>query len=169
MRRRVNTRPLAQCFLFFCISTQDFLQCLVRAHARVRIPHFFLAGAHRYAICNHWHCFASLSVVDGSDQSWLRFPLTTDHIIWLPVLSHNPLLRAQWQFLRGNAKHSNFLPTVASSPFFLPPCLSATVCVSRYLASFREVGKGSPKGTGRSRARATSSQNSSDNWTTPLP
>lgn len=144
VRRRVNTQPLAQCFLLFCISTQDFLQCLVQAHAQVRILHFFLACAHRHAICSRWRCFASLPVVDGSDQSWLRLPLTTDHIIWLPVLSHNPLLRAQWQFLMGNAKHSNFLPTVASSPFFLPPCLSAMVCVSRYLASCKRAGKRQP-------------------------
>lgn len=52
----------------------------------------------------------------GSGSFWLYTKLS------ISVLLHNPDLRDQWQFLRGNVKHSNFLSTVASSPFF---CLSA--------------------------------------------
>lgn len=86
------------------------------------------------------------SVVDESDQSWPRLPLTVHQIIWLTVLPHNPHLRDQWQFLRGDVKHSNFLPTVASSPFFcLSSLLPAIVHISRYLASFSKMWKVSPK------------------------
>lgn len=63
----------------------------------------------------------SLSVTDGSDQSWLRPLLTGDQIIWLTLLSHNPHVRAQWKFFWSNAKHSNFLSTVVSSLFFYLP------------------------------------------------
>lgn len=63
----------------------------------------------------------SLSVADGSDQSWLRPLLTGDQIIWLTLLSHNPHVKAQWKFLWSNAKHSNFLSTVVSSLFFYLP------------------------------------------------
>lgn len=103
-------------FLFFSACSCDILE-----------SEFFICfclgyGAHQYSLCCHWDLFASLSVVYGSAQSWLRLPLTVHQIIWLTVLLHSPHLRDQWQFLRGNVKHSNFLSAVASSPFF---CLSA--------------------------------------------
>lgn len=94
-------------------------------------------GPYQYAVCNPWHHFASLSVVGGSDQIWLRLPLSVDTIVWPTVLLHNPCFRDQWQFLRGIAKHSSFLSTVASFPFF---------CLPAYQQWFMSAGILSPSG-----------------------
>lgn len=108
--------------------------------------------------------FASLSVADGSAQSWLRLPLTIHEIIHLTVLPHNPRFRDQWQFLRSNAKHFNFLSAVTSSPFSTLSAISNGLHQQiSYL--LQQV---SPKSTGRSGAHAPSPQNSSAKCFTPL-
>lgn len=104
------------CWVFACW----FLVFLVPdPHSWVRIFNFFLAGLWYSPICSlRPLCFIVCCSWECSELT--QAPLPVHEIICLTVLPHSPRVRDQWQFLRGNAKHSNFLSAVASSPFFLP-------------------------------------------------
>lgn len=129
VHRRVNTWLLAQCLLLFCIRTQDFFT-VPDPSPFLSQNSSFLFGCvmvltNRLSAVNDTRFtqqhFAPLSVADGSDRSWLRLPLSIDHIIWLTALLHNPILGVS-----GNSREA--MPSVLIScqlgqrfPFFCLP------------------------------------------------
>lgn len=93
VQRRVSTWLFSQCSLVGCWVLGCFFILVPNPHSWVRIFHFFLAGLWCSPICSLQSLkpLASLSVVDGSAQSWLGLPLTVHKTIHLSAAAQPQL------------------------------------------------------------------------------